>query len=345
MILWPRFQQGDPIAVTAPSSGVPEELHHLLTDTKNRQEQRGFPVTIYPTAWKQKKSVSAPAEERAAEFNRIMKDESPKAIIPPWGGERLLEMLPLLDYSAPIPKWILGYSDTSALLFAWTIKTGIATAHGTNIVDIRGAEMDPVTAAWEKVLAWEGGKTITQSSSELYQPEWKFDEVSDVVFHLTEPTEWKTVSGKPERVEGRLLGGCIDVITHLVGTPYGKVREFQRNKLHDEPILWYFENCDMNPNEMKRCLKQMEYAGWFENSAGFLFGRSAAVSEADGYTAVDVYQDLAQDTGLPVIYDIDCGHVPPQLTFVNGAWAAAACSNGKGTLTMQVPEEADDAEA
>ena len=32
-------------------------------------------------------------------------------IIPPWGGELLIEMIDLVDYAGMTPKWILGYSD------------------------------------------------------------------------------------------------------------------------------------------------------------------------------------------------------------------------------------------
>jgi muramoyltetrapeptide carboxypeptidase len=35
----------------------------------------------------------------------------------------------------------------------------------------------------------------------------------------------------------------------------------------------------------------------------------------------DVYQELSGELGLPIIYDIDCGHLPPQITLVNGAFA------------------------
>ena len=59
-------------------------------------------------------------------------------IIPPWGGELLFEILEISIMKLLKSKWVLGYSDISALLLAITLKTGIATAHGTNLVDLRG---------------------------------------------------------------------------------------------------------------------------------------------------------------------------------------------------------------
>ena len=66
-----------------------------------------------------------------------------------------MDILPLLDWEAlrtlP-PKWVLGYSDISTFLFAYTLLTGTATAHGTNYVDLRSNKLDPVTARWIDVL-------------------------------------------------------------------------------------------------------------------------------------------------------------------------------------------------
>ena len=64
-----------------------------------------------------------------------------------------MEILPLLNWDEIEPKWILGYSDSSTLLFALTLKTGIATAHGTNFIDLRSDEWDPVTSKFLDVLS------------------------------------------------------------------------------------------------------------------------------------------------------------------------------------------------
>lgn len=74
-------------------------------------------------------------------------------IIPPWGGELLIEILDKIDFEQIKNKWVVGYSDISALLLAITLKTGIATAHGTNLVDLRGEYSDDTTAMWQAVLS------------------------------------------------------------------------------------------------------------------------------------------------------------------------------------------------
>lgn len=253
-------------------------------------------------------------------------------IIPPWGGELLVETLEHIDMNNIKPKWILGYSDISTLLLAVTLKTGIATAHGTNLVDLRGEYSDETTAMWEKVLNTKSGDSVIQNSSNKYQKEWDHNNPSEYVFNLTEPTEWQTVNNEPVQISGRLLGGCIDVIRHLVGTPYGDVLDFRNKYIPDEPVLWYLENFDLSTTELKRSLVQMKLAGWFENCSGIMFGRSAANQSVDNYSIIDVYEELEKELNIPIIYDIDCGHVPPQMTFINGAYGEVDVSNGKGTL-------------
>ncbi|MDQ6420166.1 LD-carboxypeptidase [Paenibacillus sp. LHD-117] len=334
MIIYPSLKEHATIGVTAPSSGVQPELHELIRQAAKRLQAEGFGVATGDTVWTQHKAKSAPAAVRAAEWMDMMTDEAIDVIIPPWGGELLIELLPFIDFSALRSKWLLGYSDTSALLLAVTLATGIATAHGTNLIDLRGEESDATTAEWLNALRTPPGGTIVQHSSERYQKEWNFDAPSPCVFHLTEPTVWKTASGGPVRIEGRLLGGCIDIIRHLVGTPYGNVAAFVRERLENEPIVWYFENCDSKTTDLRRTLVQMRLAGWFDRCSGILFGRSEANQPVEGYAVEDVYREISEEVGVPLIYDIDCGHVPPQITFINGAYAEIEAAGGQGTVTQ-----------
>lgn len=335
MINYPVLKDGATIGVTAPSSGVEENLHGLVTSACERLESKGFNLVCGDTVWTQDRVRSAPAKVRAEEFNQMMHNENIDLIIPPWGGELLIETLEYIDFNQLPNKWILGYSDTSLLLLAITLKTGIATAHGVNLIDLRGEYSDETTAMWQTVLSTEEGRSVTQQSSEKYQKEWNHDQPTPCVYNLTEQTEWKTVSNAPVQIQGRLLGGCIDVIRHIIGTPYGDVEAFHEKYIPTEPIIWVLENCELNTIDLRRSLVQMKLAGWFDHCSGILFGRSAANTPVEGYTAEEVYAELSEELQIPIIYDVDCGHVPPQITFINGALAEVDVRDGKGTIVQK----------
>ncbi|KRG11500.1 S66 family peptidase [Lederbergia galactosidilytica] len=333
MIRYPFLRNKAKIGVTAPSSGVRAELHPIVKQACQRLGQRGFTVKCGATVWTQNKAKSASAKDRATEFQQMLRDESVDLLIPPWGGELLIEVLEYIDFEQLPNKWILGYSDISLLLLAITLTSGMATAHGTNLLDLRGEYSDETTAMWEKMLATRAGESVVQHSSLKYQKEWQHDRPSSCVYHLTEQTIWKTIAHSPNvTIKGRLLGGCIDVIRHLIGTPYGDVQRFKEQFLADDPLIWYLENCELSTVDLRRSLVQMKLAGWFEGSAGILFGRSSANQAVQNYTVEDVYQELAKELNIPIIYDVDCGHVPPQITFINGAFAEVKVGNGQGTI-------------
>jgi muramoyltetrapeptide carboxypeptidase len=332
MIQYPFLDKEITIGVTAPSSGVPDELHEILNTALINMEKKGFNIVCGDTPWTQDKAKSAPAKKRAEEFNQMILNEKINLIIPPWGGELLIETLEYIDFDNIQKKWVLGYSDVSLLLLAITLKTGIATAHGTNLVDLRGEYSDDTTAMWNSVLTTPKTESVLQHSSEQFQKEWQFDKPTPHIFNLTEQTHWKTISNNPVKIKGRLLGGCIDVIRHIVGTPYGDVAAFRKKYIKDEPIIWFLENCDLSTTDLRRSLIQMKLAGWFENCTGIMFGRSPANAPVGNYIIEDVYKELSEELQIPVIYDIDCGHVPPQITFINGAFAEIEVENGQGTV-------------
>ncbi|WP_242162001.1 S66 peptidase family protein [Bacillus cereus group sp. BfR-BA-01522] len=334
MIKYPKLNFPITVGVTAPSSGVHHSLHSILENAIKAMNNRGYRVVVTPNIWKQNKVRSDSSIKRAEEFMNLINNDNISIVIPPWGGELAIEILEHIQYESLKTKWVMGYSDISLLLLAITLRTGTATAHGTNFIDMRGSKMDDTTKMWTKVLSTTMYNEVTQYSSEEFQSKWDFKNPTSYVFNFSEKTKWKSYGNNTE-ISGRLLGGCIDVIRHLIGTEYGNVSKFQKEFIESEPILWYFENCSLSPVELKRSLVQMKLAGWFKNCSGILFGRTVIDEDKNGYSIKNVYSEMYEYLDLPVIFDIDCGHLPPQITLVNGAWAIVKVAKDKGTLTQK----------
>ncbi|MCU6791434.1 LD-carboxypeptidase [Paenibacillus sp. WQ 127069] len=339
-IIYPKaLAKGNLIAITAPSSGVSKPLHDVLKQAKCVLEELGYRVVEGNTIWSQHKCVSASKKVRAQELQSFLLDEHVSAIIPPWGGEFLMEILPLLDWEllkATAPKWILGYSDISTFLFAYTLLTGFATAHGTNYIDLRSATPSVISSRWAEVLGTGANESVEQVSSDLYQSSWDFPKPG---FNLDTPTVWKILGKEDDptyeqQMTGRLIGGCLDTISILIGTRYAPVQEFSQQYCHETGMVWYLESCEMNAAELYRHLWQMKHCGWFENTNGVLIGRPAGYSPTQDFGLQDALHQVFDNLHIPVIYEVDIGHVPPQLTLVNGAFAHVSSSAGKGSIIM-----------
>lgn len=341
-IIYPKpLVSGDTIAVTAPSSGVEEHLHPRLYRSRQYVEQLGYRVIEGETLWTNDKCVSSSKEKRAHELVSFLENPDIHCILPPWGGEFLMEILPLLDWEAikkyP-PTWVLGYSDISTFLFAYTLHTGVATAHGLNYFDMGGNRLDEVSSRWIDVLGTQPGNTVQQTSAQLYQSAWDFSD-PNAGFKLDTPTVWKLLGQTEPLIQetsftGRLLGGCLDVLSILVGTEHAPVQSFVQEYCSDTGIIWYLESCEMSAADIYRHLWQMKQCGWFANTGGFLIGRPAGYSPRKNFELEDALSAALGDLNVPVIYDADIGHVPPQITLVNGALSTVSYHNGQGTLSM-----------
>lgn len=340
-IRYPKpLQKGDTIGVTAPSSGVEESLHILLTKAKANVETKGYSVVIEETAWNQQKGRSAAKEKRAEELMALLLDDSISAIIPPWGGSFSLEILPLLDWKKlklVQPKWILGYSDISTFLFAYSTITGNTSAHGTNFAELSAPVWDDLTSKWTEVLGTPKDGEVTQYASEYYQSNW--DQVYKnpaTGFYFDTKTEWKSLNGHSQvEFSGRLLGGCISTLRVLIGTPFDQANEYVATYAAEEGVIWYLESIGLDAINIYRSLWQMKQAGWFSNTNGVLIGRASSYTANQDFTLIDALRDIFAEDGIPVIYDVDIGHAPPQNIVVNGAYAKVVYNNAEGSIHMK----------
>ena len=332
------LNKGDLIGITAPSSGVGGIFLKRLDNAICQLNAMGYECIETKSVRNTYKLTSNTPEQRAEEFMSLYINDKVKAIIPPWGGEFLMDMLPYLDFNRLnklTPKWIMGFSDISTLLFSFSTKCDIATLHGPNSMDFGCSPIDESVLKALKLLG--GENPFEQSNLKLYQKIWpEIDKDYKAPYQLTERVEWKLLGGGTQcSFSGRLIGGCMDTICKLIGTPYEDLRGFlDRNKEHG--FIWYLESCEMNSTDIYRTLWQMKMNGWFENCNGILFGRPDGYSDVKDFNFTDALSHPLGDLDIPIIYDTDIGHLPPQLTLINGAYAAVEYCNGEGKIIQSL---------
>ena len=113
----------------------------------------------------------------------------------------------------------------------------------------------------------------------------------------------------------------MDCLVTLLGTEYDKTKEFAE-RYKEDGIIWFLEACDLNIMSIRRAIWQMKNAGWFSYVKGFLIGRPLCYGEEmfgiDQYRAVT---DLLADYQVPILMDLDIGHLSPMMPVVSGALA------------------------
>ncbi|MEU9864617.1 S66 peptidase family protein [Streptomyces sp. NPDC047971] len=322
-VRYPRpLRPGDRIGVTSPSSGVSKELGKRLDAAIRHVEARGYEVVV-GACMDGTGHVSASAAARAAELTEMLTDPGIRAVVPPWGGETAIDLLPLLDWGRlrdAEPTWLVGYSDMSTLMTPLTLLTGVATLHGNNLMDTPYRAPEGLLT-WLDIAAAPQGRPFTQVPPGRHRSsgwdDWELrPDISE--FSLDTPGTWTRLDGDGDvDVEGRLIGGCIETVCNAAGTPYLDVPAFAREHA-PEGLIVYVESCGDGALSICRYLHGMRLAGFFERANAVLVGRTSA-PDAASLTQHEAVMDALGSLNVPIIADVECGHVPPYLPLVNGA--------------------------
>lgn len=336
-MIYPEIlKTGDTIGVTATSAGLKNDTDiKILENAKKNLQSLGYNVIETENVRKNEKLVSSSAEERAKEFYELYCNSGIKHIIALTGGDFLMEMIPYLEKKYTIKecqaKWVQGFSDTSLLLYYLTTKYNIATVHGVNFGAYGRNEIHP---AFKKTLDIISSREDSiQESFEMYEStpiNWQEGKEFELP-NLDTKVEYKNLCGSnEEKINGRLIGGCIDSIKALLGTPYDYTKKFCSQ--FEDGVIWYLENCQMSVTDLYITLWQMREAGWFDNAKGFLIGRTMCKKSIQDFTYEDALHSALDKLNVPVIYDIDVGHLQLQWTMINGSFVEFEYENGKGKI-------------
>ncbi|MEU2348775.1 S66 peptidase family protein [Modestobacter sp. NPDC049651] len=328
---------GDRLGVTAPSSGLPDRLRPRLEFAVRRLRDAGFDVVLGDCLGEGDGVVSAPAADRAAELSALLTDPAVRAVVAPWGGELAVELLPHLDVAALTaadPTWLVGFSDLSTLLLPLTLRTGTATVHAEMLLDTPYRVPAPLRSWLDVVTAPPGGPVeqgATTRHLRGHGPSWVRRPRATRRRYRARGS-WRTLRPGPVHASGRLLGGCLDTVSTLAGTPWGDVPAFAAAEA-PEGLIVYLDVAEHAAYDAARDLWRLRLAGWFDAATAVLVGRTAAPGSPH-LDQDDAVARVLGDLGVPVVLDVDLGHVPPQLALVNGARAELVVDGGERRLTQ-----------
>ncbi len=327
---YPKFlEPHDTIGFVAPSFGCNMEPYKSAFDNALKKfSEKGFSTVCGPNVYASHGvGISATPKECGEEFAyAYVTQKESDVLISCGGGELMCEILGSVDFEKvreATPKWFMGYSDNTNLTFLLPTLCDTAAIYGPCAPAFG---MEPWHEAIEDAFSLLQGKKLSMKGYPLYETESLKDETHPLEpYNVTEKRHISAFNGNVKIEEtsfsGRLIGGCLDCLANLVGTKYDRVREFNE-RYREDGVIWFLEACDLNVFSIRRAIWNLKNAGWFEQAKGFLIGRPLAGQEEmfglDNHKAV---MAMLQDLQVPVLMDLDIGHLPPMMPLISGAMA------------------------
>jgi muramoyltetrapeptide carboxypeptidase len=282
----PALKQGDTVAIVAPAAAVDRDL---LERGISALVAMGFRVKASEHVLRRSGILAGTDRERAADLQNCFAEPEAKAILAARGGYGSGRLLPLLDFAAigRNPKIFLGFSDITFLLAALLQYSDLVTFHGPMVAMDFSRGLNPRSS--EHLRALLAGEL---SNFEI--------EARDAI--------------RPGQAEGEVVGGCLSVVTAMLGTTF-----FPRL----EGRILFLEDRGEKAYQVDRMLVQLKQAGILARVAGIVFGAIQPV-EADEQESRRIEEFVAEQTAslsCPVLYGIEAGHGTQNLTIPFGVRA------------------------
>ena len=275
MAIIPKYlSKGDTIGIVCPAGFMPYEKAETCISTLR---DWGFEVKRGKTLGNQFNYFSGTDGERLDDLQEMMDDPSVKAILCARGGYGTGRIIDQVNFKKFVknPKWIIGFSDVTVLHSHLFKRFNIASLHA------------PMAAAFN-------------------DEEYKNPYVQSLLQALTGVKANYSVPGhvynKKGKAVGKLFGGNLSLLNHLIGTTSdvktaGKI-------LFIEDVSEYIYNAD-------RMLYQLKRSGKLNNLAALIVGGFTDMKDTTTPFGKDIYEvinDIVKEYDYPVCFKFPVSH-------------------------------------
>ncbi|MGD1902634.1 MAG: LD-carboxypeptidase [Geitlerinemataceae cyanobacterium] len=300
----PFLKPGDRLAVIAPSGCLrePSSFERGLAVWRSR----GYDIAC-PEGYDDRHGYLAGTDaDRRSRLRAAWRDPKVKGLLCLRGGygtTRLLEDFEWTEADRAHPKWLVGFSDITGLL--WSLaRAGLGGVHGPVLTTLA----DEPERSQQRLFDLLEGRAIG-------------------------PLVGRGLAGsggEDQRATGWLCPANLAVGTSLLGTPH-------------QPDLTgaivAIEDVGEAPYRLDRLLTQWRSMGAFAGVRGLALGRFSQAEVPAGYpsfSVVELMRDRLGDLGIPVVMDLPFGHDGENAALPCGA--IGAIDAVAGTLTVRVQQ-------
>lgn len=306
-ILPAPLRPGDTVAILSPASAVDTAF---IDGAEARLAALGYKPRVMPHARGRHGSYAAPAADRLADLLAALTDPEVRAIVCSRGGYGCVHLLPHIPPGlvAANPKWLVGFSDISALHALW-LHAGVVSLHASMTRHLAGApDGDPALTALLDILTGASAPQYTVAPHPL---------------------------NRTGSAEGRLAGGNLAVLNSLAATPY----DILPPPGHGADTIFFIEDVSEAIYAVERMLLRMAMAGAFSRAAGVVFGRfteyrpDANFADMEAMIAARILPLIP--AGVPVALHFPTGHIGhANLPLPSGAPARLTVTPADTTLAI-----------
>jgi muramoyltetrapeptide carboxypeptidase len=295
----PYLKRGDSIGLVAPAGFMPMEKIQTCIETI---EGWGYSVVLGATTQSNSENYfSGTDAERLHDLQQMMDDPTIKAVLCVRGGYGVSRIIDALDFKLfrRNRKWIIGFSDITVLHSHLYSNYRTASLHAPMAAAFNNGEFNnPYVLSLKAAL--EGA-----------------------------PAEYECAAHPLNRTgtgTGRLTGGNLTLLAHLIGT--ASDTNFKNKILFLEDIGEHLYNID-------RMLLQLARNGKLSKLAGLVIGGFTELKDTVrpyGKEAYPIIQEHVKDLSFPVCFDFPVSHGRENLALKNGVRYTLQVRNDGVTL-------------
>ncbi len=287
ILIPPPLEPGNLVGIVAASGpAVPE----MLDEGIRFLDAAGFRVRTGDHLYECRGYLAGTDEQRCQDLNAMLADSEIRGVFFARGGYGIMRLLGTIDHEAVNrdPKILVGMSDVTALSLSLFAHCGLVTWAGPMIAGQVGSGLDALSAQWFV-------KALTESVHGRSL--------------LPEGQSVRTL--RPGRAKGPLIGGCLSLVTALLGTCHAP--DFRGAVL-------FLEDVNEPAYRIDRMLTHLKLARVLEQVAGIVLGHFSGDNGIDlSFEAGEILSGLIADRQIPILCGFPHGHVLPNLTIPHGA--------------------------
>jgi muramoyltetrapeptide carboxypeptidase len=277
----PFLTEGDKVAVIATARKVsPDEMMAPLGLLRSR----GWAVHVGENLYAAHHQFAGDDDQRLHDLQSALDDPELKAIFIARGGYGSMRLLNRLNPEGFLkqPKWIVGYSDVTAL-HAWINRLGYASMHAT--MPLNFGHSQKATHAL-------------------------FDALSGKNPAVCVPPHSLNIRGS---AKGKLFGGNLSLLYALQGSAESQI---------PQGSILFIEDLDEYLYHVDRMMQSLDRSGLLSRLSGLITGGMSDMKDNAipfGMGAEQIIHETMKPYEIPVCFGFPAGHIPENMPLIFGA--------------------------